>query len=135
MGEGRHSEWQATLSHFFKLHRREWSIRVRPEYRTKTSERRYRVPDIAVIEATAAEEQIATTPLLIAFEILSPEDRLSRLIVRLADFEAMGVPAIYIIDPVNNSLLRYLKGRFDNVGTVMLRNMAIPFADILAELD
>ncbi len=135
MGEGKHSEWQATLSHFFELHRREWSTRVRPEYRTKTSERRYRVPDVAVIEAAAAEEQIATTPPLIAFEILSPEDRLSRLIVRLADFESMGVPAIYVVDPADNSLLRFQDGKFINANTVTLRDTAIPFADILAELD
>ena len=72
---------------------------------------------------------------MIAFEILSPEDRLSRLVVRLADFESMGVPAIYVIDPVDNSLLRFQNGRFTNADIVMLRDTAIPFADILAELD
>jgi len=135
LGENRHSEWQATLSHFFKMHRREWNIRVRPEYRTKTGERRYRVPDVAITDAALPDEPIATAPPLIAIEILSPEDRLSRLVVRLADFEAMGIPAIYVIDPVDNSLLRFKQGRLENADRLMLRDITIPFADILAELD
>lgn len=135
MGEDQHSEWQATLAFFFKAHRREWSIRVRPELRTRTSERRYRIPDVAILDAALPREPIATAPPLMAMEILSPEDRLSRLVTRLSDFEAMGVPAIYVIDPADNSLLRYKGGRLENVDVLMLRDVAIQFADILAELD
>ncbi len=135
VGEDQHSNWQAALVIFFGLHRREWSIRVRPELRTKTSERRYRVPDVAILDAALAREPIATTPPLIAFEILSPEDRLSRLIIRLGDFESMGVPAIYVIDPADNSLLRFSQGKLQNVDTVLLRETVIPYGDILSELD
>ncbi len=135
MGENRHSEWQATLSYFFKLHRREWVIRVRPRYRTKTGERRYRVPDFAVTDSASADEPVATVPPLIAIEILSPEDRLSQLIIRLADFENMGVPAIYLIDPVDNSLLRFENGKLSNTETIVLRDAVVAFTDILAELD
>ncbi len=135
MGEGRHSEWQGTLAYFFKMHRREWVIRVRPEMRTQTGERHYRVPDVAILDAGYPDEPIATVPPLMAIEVLSPEDRLSRLIIRLADYEAMGVPAIYVIDPIDNSLLRFQTGRLKNVDMLMLRDVVIPFADILAELD
>ncbi len=135
LGEDRHSEWQATLAYFFKAHRREWGIRVRPEIRTQTSERRFRVPDIAILDAALPYAPVATAPPLIAVEILSPEDRLSRLVVRLADFEFMGMPAIYVIDPIDNSVLRFKEGKLENVDTLMLRDVVIPFADILAELD
>ncbi len=135
MGEDGHGAWQVALSAFFHGHRRELGIRVRSELRTKISERRYRIPDIAVIDAALPKEPVALTPFLIAIEILSPEDRLSRLIVRLADFESMGVPAIYIIDPANNSLVRFQGGKLTNVDTLMLREVAIPFAEILADLD
>ena len=133
--ENRHSKWQATLAYFFKMHRREWNIRVRPEYRTETSERRYRVPDVAITDAALLDEPVATAPPLIAIEILSPEDRLSRLLVRLADLEAMSVPAIYVIDPADNSLLRFKEGRLEIMNTLMLRDVTILFSDILAELD
>ena len=135
VGEGPHSEWQATLVMFLRIRRKEFTIRVRPEMRTQTGERRYRVPDVAILDAALPDEPIATAPPLIAIEILSPEDRLSRLVVRLADFEAMGVPAIYVIDPIDNSLLRFQAGRLENVTTLVLRDVMIPFANILAELD
>ncbi len=135
MGEDQHSQWQMTVSGYFWQRRAELNIRVRPELRTKTSERRYRVPDVAILDAALAREPIATTPPLIAFEILSPEDRLSRLITRLGDFENMGVPAIYVIDPVDNSLLRFSQGKLQNVDAVLLRETVIPYGDILSELD
>ncbi len=135
MGEGRHSEWKGTLAYFFKAHKREWVIRVRPETRTQTGERRYRIPDLAILDAALPDEPIVTVPPLIAVEILSSEDRLSRLVIRLADFEAMGVPAIYVIDPVDNSLLRFKQGRLENANTLMLRDVTIFFSDILVELD
>lgn len=135
MGEDQHSEWQATLAYFFKAHRREWGIRVRPELRTRTAERRYRIPDIAILDAALPREPVATRPPLIAIEILSPEDRLSRLLIRLEDFEAMGVPAIYLIDPADNTLLRFADGRLKNADSIQLREIMIDFAAILAELD
>ncbi len=135
VGEDQHSEWQATLVSFFRNRRREWNIRVRPELRTKTSERRYRVPDIAILDAALPREPIATAPPLIAIEILSPEDRLSRLKSRLADFAGMGVPAIYLIDPADNSLLRFKAGALENAAAIQLRELTIPFEDILADLD
>ncbi len=135
MGEDEHSAWQGALIGFFRASRREWNIRVRPELRTKTGERRYRIPDIAILDAALPREPIATIPPLIAIEILSPEDRLSRLVVRLTDFEAMGVPAIYVIDPADTSLLRFQAGRLEVTDAVVLREVTIPFAKILAELD
>ena len=134
-GEDEHSAWQVALSAYFHVRRRDLGIRARSELRTKTSERRYRIPDVAVLDAALPREPIATAPPLMAIEILSPEDRLSRLVVRLGDFEAMGVPAIYVIDPADNSLLRFQNGRLEVVDAVKLRDVTIPLADFLAELD
>ena len=47
----------------------------------------------------------------------------------------MGVPAIYLIDSVDNSLLRFKIGKLENTNTVMLRDTVISFPEILAELD
>ncbi len=47
--EDLHADRQAAPAYFFKLHRREWGIRVRSELRTRIGERRYRVPDVAII--------------------------------------------------------------------------------------
>ena len=134
MGEGRHSAWQTSISGFFWVRSDEWEIRVRAELRTQTGERRYRVPDVAVLAIGTEHEPIAVTPPLIAFEILSPEDRISRLRVRLADFEAMGVPAIYVIEPEEGVLMRWVDGGLPTVDCIVLRDREISWAEIRAAL-
>ena len=131
MGEDQHSAWQVALVTYFNVRGREWNIRVRSELRTRTSERRYRIPDVAVLDAALPREPVATVPPLIAFEVLSPEDRLSRLLVRLADFENMGVPAIYVIEPADNSLFRYSQGRLESDSKIVLGERTIPFQELV----
>ena len=131
MGEDEHSAWQIAIGIYFGIRGREWNIRVRPELRTKTSERRYRIPDVAVLDAALPREPIATMPPLIAFEVLRPEDRLSRLLIRLADFESMGVPAIYVIDPADNSLFRFSQGKLESDSSIVLRERNIPFQELV----
>ena len=131
MGEDQHSAWQVALVTYLNVRGREWNIRVRSELRTRTSERRYRIPDVAVLDAALPREPVATVPPVIAFEILSPEDRLSRLLVRLADFESMGVPAIYVIDPADDSLFRFSQGRLESDSKIVLGERTIPFQDLV----
>ncbi len=130
-GEDSHSAWQAALVIYFGARAKEWNVRVRPELRSKTSERRYRIPDLAILDANAPRDPVAIVPPLAAFEILSPEDRLSRLLVRLADFEGMGVQHLYVVDPADNSFFRYGQGRLEAVSEVILREHIIPCQAIL----
>lgn len=44
-------------------------------------------------------EQILTKPPFLCIEILSPEDRMSRVEERIDDFLTMGVPYIWLLDP------------------------------------
>ena len=134
MGEGRHSAWQSSISGFFWGRADEWGIRVRAELRTQTGERRYRVPDVAVLAVGTEHERIAVTPPLVAFEILSPEDRMARLRVRLADFEAMGVPAIYVVEPEEGVLMRWKDGGLPAADRIALRDREISWAEISAAL-
>ena len=134
MGEGIHSAWQMAIGGFFWVRSDEWSVRARPELRTRTGERRYRVPDVAILRAGTEHEPIAVTPPLIAFEILSPEDRISRLRVRLADFHSMGVPAIYVVEPEQGALMRWVDGGLPAVDRVFLLDREIPLTDISAKL-
>ncbi len=62
VGENQHSKWQAAIVIYFGNHAREWNLRVRPELRTQTGERRYRVPDIALLDADLAEEPLGHKP-------------------------------------------------------------------------
>lgn len=134
MGEGLHSAWQMAISGYFWVRSDEWRIRARPELRTRTGERRYRVPDIAILEAGAEHERIAVTPPLIAFEVLSHEDRIAKLRVRLLDFESMGVPAIYVVEPEEGVLMRWVDGGLPAADRILLREREIPWAEIRAAL-
>ena len=129
--ENPHAAWHSALSCFFGVRAKLWSIRVRPSLRVKIRERLYRIPDVAVLDANVPQDPVAVVPLVAAFEILSPEDRLSRLLVRLADFETMGVPALYVIDPADNAFFRYQAGKLASVTQVEVHGRTVPVQEVI----
>jgi Uma2 family endonuclease len=119
VGEYDHAAWQSALVIFFRQHDREWGIRVQPELRVQVSASRFRVPDIVVLDRDHPKEQIVTHPPLAVFEVLSPEDVMSRMLVKLSDYEQMGVAGIFLIDPKGS------KYRFENGSLTALSQDAI----------
>ena len=70
------------------------------QLRTQVSKYHVRLPDVAVVlEDSALRERPRTTPPFIAIEILSPDDRMNRVIPRLKEFLAMGTPHVWLLDP------------------------------------
>jgi Uma2 family endonuclease len=112
MGEFDHASWQQAIQKWFWLHEKEWNIRVRPELRVKVAATRYRIPDVTLLDRAQPTEQIITHAPLAVFEVLSPEDSLQRLKRRLEDYRTMGIPEIWIIDPLDSSFCRYEDGQF-----------------------
>jgi Uma2 family endonuclease len=106
-GEFDHASWQQAIQSWFIQHQREWGIRVRPELRIKVAATRYRVPDVTVLDRSRPIEQIITHPPLAVFEILSPEDTVQRLKLKLEDYRAMRIPEIWVIDPQDSTFYRY----------------------------
>ncbi len=99
MGEDSHSAWQIAIAYWFRTHADRWNIRVRPELRVQTGATRFRVPDVAILDASLKKEPIATHAPLAVFEILSPEDYYKRLMRKLGEYAQMGIPAIWVVDP------------------------------------
>lgn len=66
-----------------------------------------RIPDVTVLDRALPREQIITRAPLAVFEILSPEDTEGRLQRKLADYAAMGIPQVWIVDPANARFQRY----------------------------
>jgi Uma2 family endonuclease len=110
MGEWSHADWQAAILDFFRSRRIEWNIRAAPELRIKVAERTYRIPDVTVLDRNLPVEQVITHPPIAVFEILSPEDTVTRLLTKLADYERMGIRSILVIDPTSGRHLRYSAG-------------------------
>ena len=111
VGERDHAAWQLAVQLWFAQHAREWNTIGLPELRIQVSATRYRVADVAILDRDAPYEQIPKTPPLAVFEVLSPEDRLSRVRERLADYEAMGVAEIWLIDPASGGFDRWEGGQ------------------------
>jgi Uma2 family endonuclease len=82
------------------------SFEIFPEVRIRVSPNRFRVPDVAVY-LTEPAEQVFVTPPFLVIEILSPEDRWSRLTRKLEDYFAMGCPNIWVFDPSQAKAYRY----------------------------
>jgi Uma2 family endonuclease len=110
VGEYDHATWQGAINQWFTDHGKEWNVRVRVELRVKVSDTRYRIPDVVVWDRNRPVEQILTHPPIAVFEVLSPEDRMSRLMVKLADYEAMGIRTIRTIVPATRTISEFRQG-------------------------
>ena len=99
VGEKDHGKWQFEVAVYLRERRKQWKIFVAVETRVQISPTRFRVPDICVFAGPEPEEQIFTQPPFLCIEILSPEDRMSRMQVKIDDYLAFGVQYVWVIDP------------------------------------
>ncbi|HYZ87484.1 MAG TPA: Uma2 family endonuclease, partial [Bryobacteraceae bacterium] len=76
------------------------------EMRVQVGATRFRVPDICFSFEEGFPEILREPPFLV-IEILSSEDRVSRLLSRLADYENFGVPFIFVVDPFERQAYRF----------------------------
>jgi len=139
VGEYDHGLLQVWLGALFMRHRDEWKIRVVTDVRTQVKLTRFRCPDVLVQRADAPREQILTHPPLIAIEILSPEDRLSRFRVKVDDYVTFGVENIWVIDPATRSAMTADRFGLHPVETGELAIAGTPIRvdlnELFAELD
>jgi Uma2 family endonuclease len=102
-----HSRIQAFLVLAFAPLMKRFGLILQPELRVQISSRRFRVVDLAVFQGEKPEGRYATDPALVVVEILSPDDRHSRLAERLEDYRRWGVQHIWVVDPQVKHLYEY----------------------------
>ena len=98
LGTWDHARIQALLGGWFLTHEADWGVMVAPEWRTRVSETRVRIPDLTVVLAGPQTPVLTEAPLLI-IEILSPDDTYSATERKAQDYTQMGVHTIWMIDP------------------------------------
>jgi Uma2 family endonuclease len=140
VGELDHSDLQKVLTIIFGVREKDWGVKVQPELRTQTAETRYRVPDLLIIPTGLPREQIIRTPPLLCIEILSPEDRWSRIDRRIHDFFSMGVPVVWVFDPEQRTVTVLMKSGArtelrEGILTLDGTPVAVPVAEVFAVLD
>jgi Uma2 family endonuclease len=134
-GDYDHARLQcATMSYLF-VRSKNTGVIVLPELRVQVSSTRFRVPDICVLLANHPKEQIIRTPPFICIEILSPEDRLSRVQERMNDYLYFGVPYVWMLDPATRKAFRWTIEGMHEVAELRTEKpeIVIPLAELFEE--
>jgi len=85
-----------------------------PELRSQTRTTRYRLPDVSVL-LNAPETKYLLEAAFLAIEILSEDDRMTKMMEKLEEYERKGVPNIWLIDPRLRKLAVYSNGSLNDV--------------------
>lgn len=104
LGEQPHAIIQGAINAIFRQHRRAWGIRALPEQRVQVSPTRYRIPDVCVVASSDPIHPVLGQPPLLCVEVLSPNDTFQSMHVRVEDYLRMGVPHVWIIDPISQEV-------------------------------
>ena len=106
-GEWTHGVTLGALSYLLGELRPRLGIRVVPVIRIRISTTRYRVADLAVWRNDNIGAGTPTVQPFLAIEILSPEDRITRMQPKIAEYLSIGVEWIWLIDPSEKSAICY----------------------------
>ena len=118
LGESEHSRLQNALSSWFFVNEAAWNVYSMVEQRIRVAPTRVRIVDVCLLHGDAPEEKVTLTPPLLCVEILSPEDRLPRAARVFDDYRSMGVPNLWLLDPIRRLAYMYTgKGDFEPVTT------------------
>lgn len=139
MGEWQHALLQGILSGIFRDHRHDWQIKAVPEQRVQVRADRFRIPDVCVMRREDQVHRIVRTPPLLCIEILSPEDRMQRIVERTHDYHQMGVEHVWILNPfTHDAWIALPDGSQQHISdelTVRGTPIRIILAEVWAELD
>jgi Uma2 family endonuclease len=110
VGDYDHGRLQAALAGWFFNQEKNCNIRAVLSLRTRVSPTRVRIPDVCLLRRDTPREPVTVTPPLLCIEVLSPEDRLPRVLKVLDDYVRMGVPNLWILDPIERIAYIYKDG-------------------------
>ncbi len=102
VGKWEHARVQLLLGAWFFNHEAAWNVIGSTEQRLQVAPNRVRIPDLVVLRPGPQPDVLIDPPLLV-IEILSPDDTFSDTAKRAEDYRAMGVQAVWIIDPTTRS--------------------------------
>jgi Uma2 family endonuclease len=100
MGEYEHNTVQWAILSWFRQHDKTWQTRTIQEQRTRLTSGNVRLPDVSVWRRDVPIQPVFNQPQLIAVEVLSPEDRHSRVQEKIDDYCNFQVANIWIVDPI-----------------------------------
>jgi len=112
VGDWLHSTVQFNL--LFALGSKYPHVYIRPELRSQTRATRFRLPDVCVL-LTAPKTKYLVDAAFLAIEILSEDDRMTKVIEKLEEYDRKGIPNIWLIDPRLRKMSVYSSGVLNEV--------------------
>lgn len=100
VGKKKHSKTQSRICALLSANRNLHGLDVLVEQRVQLSGTKVRIPDVCL--AIESKDEVVQQPPALWIEILSPEDRWSRIQRKVADILQFGVETVWIIDPYEN---------------------------------
>ena len=93
-------------------------------------------PKADVAAWTEIEGAYPTRPVDVVAEVLSPEDRMQRVIAKCRQYERIGVRSIFVMDPESHDAWEWRGGNLERISAMLLANgNRIAIADLWTELD
>lgn len=134
VGEKSHAKLQLAILMYLRNREEQWGIFAIQETRVQISPTRYRVPDVCVFSGPEPDEEIFTHPPFLCIEILSPEDRMSRMQARIDDYLGFGVHYVWVIDPKSRRAWAYTSAAIREVRDGELRtenpDIVVPLSEL-----
>jgi Uma2 family endonuclease len=132
VGELDHGWLQRALLFYIMSREKQLGVVIIQEQRLQLNKKHYRVPDLMILEGGKPKEQIITRPPLVCIELLSPEDRMTRMHKKIADYLAFGVRYVWVLDPQTKQAFAYTKEENHEISDGFLRaeNPAIELPSI-----
>ena len=132
-GERDHASVQREILFYLRDQYPQLRGRLFPEQRVQVKATRFRIPDLCILAEDAPVEQIVRTPPVLCIEILSREDSMTRIMVRVKDYFQMGVPVCWIIDPALRSGWVATPGQLTEPADGILRagEIEMPLSEVL----
>ena len=119
-----HSKTQGLLVSFFGAFRKTLSLFVCPELRLKVRVGLYLIPDVCVFHGAEPAGGVPETPPLVAVEILSSDDRMTKVREKLEEYRRWGVAHVWLVDPHSKRMYSCDQG-FAEVLTLRIPELGI----------
>lgn len=138
VGERKHSRLQFLISLMLGA-REPGRFHTYIEQRVRVStEPKYRVPDVCLMALPYQRESVFTQPPHLIIEILSPDDRPSDMLAKVAEYLDFGVPHVWLPDPYGRRLQEAdVDGLHDRPDLIVETELAgrVDFNELFAKLD
>lgn len=137
VGEHDHSRLQVLIADALYQLEKRYKLHVLPGQRIRVADtslkKRYRIPDIAVLCEPFEVTRVLMQPPLAVVEILSPEDRMSVMLVKVADYSQFGIQYIFVINPAERQLFLADCGGLKSLQDQIFR-FATPSGEVAVDL-